>query len=577
MKFREWLYLQEDYESYRGEVERRGYGRQFPFKSWFPPESRVFIDMARPQVGSKDIEEFLSDNGYKITDYAKGFARAPDGKVFKIQKVINKHRVQDLKELEARKSYLGPMKYAHEERMHNNYFNGLDEEFSSSRLDVRSTSPYVVAISSNIHDIATMSTDRSWTSCMELGSGGSYKDVYCEVEKGGFVAYLYRKGDPGLKSIPLGGKPLARIHIRRFDNAKGKSVAMPEKTVYGNEIEGFPEAVQRWLISKQGNVRPGRYRRRGGKHSDTFERNQIIAPTTAKQIVGWLKAWKKVEGAEQKRIKPYAISAIESFLYSGKEYGPKVKQWIWDFLKEFTELDPQSNYRKSLARKYPEFMDRDTFDDMAHYRRMEYLKKHGTPEQKQVYGRQVYAKLMSDVDIDNPELKINKKPVHRQDKMSAEEGYDLGAVFDNVDAIERIDPVLAKKMVKFGEGLMGRFKDEMDDEIYRKLHGGPPHSVLSRLVYAFAQHKTDYPVVVEFYKKLLPYWHQMKSLVSFPLALASLGRNGEPFLPFLRKKLAEEEAAEENYKSSKELMIERIKYIIDSIETGKGSSRRYSF
>ena len=45
---------------------------------------------------------------------------------------------------------------------------------------------------------------------------------------------------------------------------------MPEESVYGNEVEGFSEAVQAWLDSKQGRIRAGHYQRRGGWYSDTY-------------------------------------------------------------------------------------------------------------------------------------------------------------------------------------------------------------------------------------------------------------------------------------------------------------------
>ena len=94
----------------------------------------------------------------------------------------------------------------------------------------------MIVISQDPHDVAQMSTGRQWTSCMDLGGegrepGSHHEDIFCEVQKGGLVAYLIRAEDGAIAD------PLARIHIRRFDNRAGQSVAVPEQSVYGNEIK----------------------------------------------------------------------------------------------------------------------------------------------------------------------------------------------------------------------------------------------------------------------------------------------------------------------------------------------------
>src|SRR5690606_11354228 len=115
--------------------------------------------------------------------------------------------------------------------IHNIFLN------SKFRTNKKYSSELMVVFSQDPHDIAQMSYERSWSSCMELGEGSNYKSLFCEVESGGFIAYLTTTDDKEIK------KPLARIHIRRFTNADGISFAKVEDRVYGNETNGFKEFV----------------------------------------------------------------------------------------------------------------------------------------------------------------------------------------------------------------------------------------------------------------------------------------------------------------------------------------------
>ena len=160
---------------------------------------------------------------------------------------------------------------------------------------------FLILISQNPHDVASMSTGRDWTSCMELGEGSHHEDVFCEIEKGGLVAYLINKNDLEIES------PLARVHIRRFENREGKSVAIPENSVYGNQVQGFYQSIQQWLKEKQGDIQPGIYKRQGGEYSDNFGDDMLVAPTGPEDVLKW---WKE-EGKDVK----YSTWLVEDNLY----------------------------------------------------------------------------------------------------------------------------------------------------------------------------------------------------------------------------------------------------------------------
>lgn len=73
------------------------------------------------------------------------------------------------------------------------------------------------------------------------------------------------------------------------------------------------------------------------------------------------------------------------------------------------------------------------------------------------------------------------------------------------------------------------------------------------------------PELVDMYSRLLPYINTFDNY-DFISNLASLGKSGEIFLPFLKEKLEKEK---DEYKA------EFLNYVIDSIESGQGFSKKY--
>jgi hypothetical protein len=126
---------------------------------------------------------------------------------------------------------------------------------------------------------------------MNLGEGSNYKHLFCEVSEGGFVAYLISATDTEIEN------PLARIHIRRFVNQDGVSIAKPEKTIYGNEVPGFLEAVTSW-VENNNQERMSKlnlpeenvvYKRKGGDWSDTYGDVFAVPPKSISGLFDWVK------------------------------------------------------------------------------------------------------------------------------------------------------------------------------------------------------------------------------------------------------------------------------------------------
>lgn len=267
MRFR--YFIETNVKDWQWKINKAAIGRKFAFKDWFPPEGRIYIPFQQEHSEiEKNIKDFFEDHPeYQLVDYKQGLAKDKYNRLVRIGKVIAKTHSDNVKEIENElaQNKISQIKFRNELNHINSYYQGLLKTFESSPGRVGSNqSNFMIVFSSTPEDIAGMSTNRDWTSCMNLQGGSNNKSVWCEIKNGGFVAYLCKASDKNID------KPLARIHIRRFDNNEGKSIAIPEETAYGNEIDGFYENVLKWLESKQGKLNPGMYIRRGGSYSDTF-------------------------------------------------------------------------------------------------------------------------------------------------------------------------------------------------------------------------------------------------------------------------------------------------------------------
>jgi len=119
---------------------------------------------------------------------------------------------------------------------------------------------YSVVISRHPYDIAGMSTDRNWTSCMDLGTErlqykGSYSNtgtynryVQADVRSGSLVAYLVSNTDRHKNGKLAVNKPLSRILLRPFINMEDpKDVVYGLGPMYGTKTQAFSDFIENWL------------------------------------------------------------------------------------------------------------------------------------------------------------------------------------------------------------------------------------------------------------------------------------------------------------------------------------------
>jgi hypothetical protein len=341
-----WYKKAQDYEAYRSQVQRESAQNPYPFKDWFDKNGRTYIPFQTEDSSQidTDVQSILEENNCQVTDYRGGYC-AVGNRTYRIGKFLNSLRVQYIKRLQDQYQKEEIYNLEREVEKANSYFDNIINTFvnSSYRVD-KQNEQFSIVISQNPHDVAQMSTDRDWVSCMELGEGDYYEDVFCEVRTGGIVAYLINANDLDIKN------PLSRIHIRRFDNKDGQSYAVPEQTVYGNEIDGFQQAVSNWLNTMQQNFPAGVYSRKGGKYSDTFSDELLIAPTNQKEMVKWFRG--EAEGAVYSNWE--VVDELWSDFKSEKENGYYEEEYGGDM---YDPGDPVSDEGKVFdseeeARKY---------------------------------------------------------------------------------------------------------------------------------------------------------------------------------------------------------------------------------
>lgn len=204
-------------------------------------EDRTYIPLEHPDDNKPvephpDVKAHLEKHGYKITDYRNNKAVEPKyGREIRIGKALNA---------------TGASK-------------DLMDKFNNDPKRAASNSGKLgVVISRHPHDVAGMSTDKGWRSCMKMGKTGNKKDddagqfshyLKHDVKEGTHVAYLVHEHDKEAK------QPLARIALKPFQSEDKKdTILRPEDRTYGTSDHAFGHTVKKWaetnFPAKEGNI-----------------------------------------------------------------------------------------------------------------------------------------------------------------------------------------------------------------------------------------------------------------------------------------------------------------------------------
>lgn len=182
---------------------------------------RIEIPLEHPEGKQKDaephpdVEDHLEKHGYKIKDYKSGLATDKHGRDMKIGRVLEKTKAED--------------------KVKQAFANDPSRAASTQAGNLK------VVISKHPHDVAGMSTDRGWSSCMNMDTGSNSHYLKHDVKKGTHVAYLVNKDDNEIK------KPLARIALKPYHSSvSDHSVLRPEESGYGTGDSAFHHTVKQF-------------------------------------------------------------------------------------------------------------------------------------------------------------------------------------------------------------------------------------------------------------------------------------------------------------------------------------------
>jgi hypothetical protein len=404
-----WFNKIADYESdFSGQIQDIAKRNPYPFKEWFDENGRVYLPFGvqnNEEGVDKYVKMTLEENGYVITDYRKGLC-SKDNRVFRIGRILNQIKSIEAKKLQEAYQRGEIYNLDRELQESSKYMDETINTFTNSSYRTqKSFNDFYVVVSQNPHDVAQMSTGRNWTSCMNLGGegvdqGSHHEDIYCEVASGGLVAYLVNKEDLEIRN------PIARIHIRRFDNRDGKSVAMPERSVYGQDVSGFYDFVLNWLNSKQ-TISPGMYSRQGGSYSDTFgtKGDQLFSPSKTEDVLAWLRGT-----ANDSVYYEYIVSdeLYDDYKdYSQEEIGRGYNEWDPDFQQSSIENLTEKFKTMEEAEEYWNLVNKDDY----HYDRQ---------IMEDDYGLNSWTSTNEEEEYDRDRFKIKTKKFDHTHSMRSE-------------------------------------------------------------------------------------------------------------------------------------------------------------
>lgn len=197
------------------------------FNDVFGSASRIIIkeniDLSlnvKPSQTYYEIKNILRKHGFNITlkDYIENKVLS-NKNVYKIGKILQKIDLEML------------------------------ENFKKDPIRNVKSENYKIIISRHPYDIAGMSTDRSWSSCMEIpfptGSSSRCAFIKNDIRALTIIAYLVRQEDSNIN------KPLSRILIKSAIPIKGDSdnnnLMFGVGPVYGAQSTQFTDIVSEWV------------------------------------------------------------------------------------------------------------------------------------------------------------------------------------------------------------------------------------------------------------------------------------------------------------------------------------------
>lgn len=193
--------------------------------SLFGGKYRLYLPLVQSSskvTPNAQVVDFLDKNGFVVKDYTNNLAIDTKGREKRIGSIVAKDPL-------VKKMY--------------------DNDPARQGSTVKANQ--IVVISRHPYDIASMSTDRGWTSCMNLHDGVNSHYIPIEIKAGTIIAYLVDKKDTNINNAS------ARVLIKPFISVNADEYARKtsdkdivlgiNKRVYGDASPEFLKTVNSWV------------------------------------------------------------------------------------------------------------------------------------------------------------------------------------------------------------------------------------------------------------------------------------------------------------------------------------------
>ena len=216
-------------------VSRNGYRVYFPFK----------IDDKDLSIGKQQLT--YNPDFYEISDMVKSYLMDELGINVKEWDYLHgkyKYEIQTKNGPKLREMSIG--KSIKKNKKLTDLFASDPLRLSANLADKK----LEIVLSNHSYDIAGMSTDRNWTSCMDLIDGPNKNWVREEIKWGTVIAYLIEAKDENINA------PLGRICIKPYQNGNGNIYYFPEPTVYSPYVglDSMKEFLDDMCVKIQGQI-----------------------------------------------------------------------------------------------------------------------------------------------------------------------------------------------------------------------------------------------------------------------------------------------------------------------------------
>lgn len=207
------------------------------------------------KVPHRVVINHLSENGYHVDDYGSGLAAHKDTptRKIKISAALKSSGISDMPSGIYTKAKTG---IANKELT-------LAQAYETDPVRAASKKEKHIVITKNKYDVAGMSTNRGWTSCMNLSIGSNRHFVKHDISHGTLTAYLCTKDDAEAS------RPIGRVNLKKFTHvATGHTIYQPEQSIYGTVPSNFHSTVSEWAEKNYAPKDAGIYAKESSLYDD---------------------------------------------------------------------------------------------------------------------------------------------------------------------------------------------------------------------------------------------------------------------------------------------------------------------